>query len=162
MDFSKQQAAHYAADVAYSKWYEQLPDSRKQAFFNNGYRSVANRIRHQVRQENPFASEEEIKLRFIEITQAADYPPEKMAFIRRVMQKRIDADWKARFQRMRKTLGWSYDEMARFIGAASGNSLKASISRGLPNFAKLAVCVFEATQGGDGSNTEGHSGSQSA
>lgn len=69
-----------------------------------------------------------------------------MESIRCVMQERIDADWKARFQCMRKSLAWSYDEMARFIGAASGNSLNASISRGLPNFTKLAVCVFEATQ----------------
>lgn len=147
MDYSKQQAAHLAADVAYSKWYYQLSDERKQQMFRSGFQHTVKRIRHDALKANPFASEEEIKLRFIEITQAADYPPETMDFIRREMHKRITADWKARFQRMKKHLGWSYDEMARYMGASSGASLKASVSRGLPNFAKLAVCVFERQLG---------------
>ena len=136
-----------AADVAYAKWYAEQPDSLKSKMILGGFRFVKQSIQSDTLRANPFASQEEIKLRFIEITQAEDYPPETMEFIRREMQKRIDADWKARFQRMKKHLGWSYDEMARYMGAASGASLKASVSRGLPHFAKLAVCVFERQQG---------------
>ena len=50
---------------------------------------------------------------------------------------------------MKKELGWTYEQMARFMGASSGNSLKASVSRKLPAFAKLAVCVFEQMKKGE-------------
>jgi hypothetical protein len=33
--------------------------------------------------------------------------------------------------------------MARFMGAENGASVKASVNRKLPAFAKLAVCIFE-------------------
>jgi len=36
--------------------------------------------------------------------------------------------------------------MARFMGASGGDSVKASVNRQLPAFAKLAVCVLEAMQ----------------
>lgn len=74
-------------------------------------------------QENPFATEAEIILRFIELTQQSDYPTEIFAHIRQTMQERIEAEWKQRFRRMKKSLGWSYDQMAAFVGAAGGDSL---------------------------------------
>ncbi|MCO6478555.1 MAG: hypothetical protein J5I94_18125, partial [Phaeodactylibacter sp.] len=77
------------------------------------------------------------------------YPPETFAFIRRKMMERAEAEWKQRFRAMKKELGWTYDEMARFIGASSGDSLKSSGSRKLPAFAKLAVCVFEQMKKGE-------------
>ena len=120
-----------------------VADERKAQFFQSAYNFVANKVRYDVRQENPFAAEAEIRLRFIELTQADDYPPETMDFIRAEMQKRIEAEWKARFRKMRESLGWNFEEMAAFLDASSGASLKASISRGLPAWAKLAVCVFE-------------------
>lgn len=36
------------------------------------------------------------------------------------------------------------------MGAGSGDSVKASVSRKLPAFAKLAVCVFEQFQEKEG------------
>lgn len=143
MDYSKNVQASEAADFAYAQWYAQLPDERKAAFFRDGFRLVAEKIRHDALAENPFATEAEIILRFIELTQQSDYPPEVFAHIRQTMQQRIEAEWKQRFRSMKHALGWSYQEMAAFIGAANGSSLKASVSRQLPAFAKLAVCVFE-------------------
>ncbi len=143
MDYSKAIQASEAADFTYAQWYAQLPDERKAAFFRDGFQFVVDKIRYDVLQENPFATEAEIILRFIELTQQSDYPPEVFAHIRWHMQERIEAEWKQRFRHMKKSLGWSYDQMAAFIGAASGDSLKASVSRQLPTFAKLAVCMFE-------------------
>jgi len=143
MDYSKLIEASEAADFAYAKWYSSLPDEQKVRFFLSGFDFVANRIRDEVKKENPFASEASVTLRFIESTQKEDYPEEVMSFIRTQMSVRSEKEWKERFRKMKKALGWSYEEMAAFIGAKSGASLKASVSRKLPAFAKLAVCVFE-------------------
>ena len=43
-------------------------------------------------------------------------------------------------------MNWTYEEMARFMGGVSAQSLKASVSRKLPAFAKLAVCLYEQQQ----------------
>ena len=86
----------------------------------------------------------DIIMRFIEVTQKADYPEDTFAFIRESMQKRSEKEWQQRFKIMKKTLGWSYEDIATFIGAENGPTVKASINRKLPAFAKLAVCVFES------------------
>lgn len=104
---------------------------------------MAEKVQRDVNKENPFATKAEITLRFIELTQKDAYPPETFAFIRQKMLERAETEWKQRFRAMKKELGWTYEEMVRFMGASSGDSLKASVSRKLPGFAKLAVCVFE-------------------
>jgi len=81
---------------------------------------------------------------FIERTQKEDYPESVMSFIREKMAERSEAEWKQRFRAMKKELGWSYEEMATYMNAGSGASVKASVNRKLPAFAKLAVCVFES------------------
>lgn len=141
--FAKNVAASAAADLAYSRWYAQLPNERKAAFFANGFKFVADKVRHEVKKENPFAGEEAVKLRFIEHTQKKDYPEETFNFIVEKMKERSEKEWQQRFKKMKKTLNWTHDDMARFIGASSGDSVKASVNRKLPAFAKLAVCVFE-------------------
>ncbi len=131
------------ADMAYSRWYAQQPDENKASMIANGYDFVANHIRFQVKKENPFANKADIIFKFIETTQKAEYPSDIFDFIAENMATRSEVEWQARFKAMKKALGWSYDDMARFIGAASGDSIKASVNRQLPAFAKLAVCVFE-------------------
>lgn len=86
-------------------------------------------------------------LRYIELNLREEYTPEVFSFIKKKMQERAEEEWRRRFRKMKETLGWTYDDMARYMGASSGNSVKASVSRGLPAFAKLAVCVFEAMEG---------------
>lgn len=143
MDYSENVRASEAADFAYAQWYSNLPDERKAQFFQSGYNLVAEKVQRDVNKENPFATKAEITLRFIELTQKDAYPPETFAFIRQKMLERAETEWKQRFRAMKKELGWTYEEMVRFMGASSGDSLKASVSRKLPGFAKLAVCVFE-------------------
>ena len=43
-------------------------------------------------------------------------------------------------------MNWTYADIANFIGAADEASVRASVNRKLPAFAKLAVCVYEQLQ----------------
>ena len=143
MDYSDLIKASEEADFAYAKWYGQLPDDRKTEYFRNGFQFISDKVRYDVKKENPFATEAEITLRFIELTQKEAYSEETFAFIRQKMLERAEVEWKQRFKTMKKSLGWTYEEMARFMNAGGPDSLKATVSRQLPAFAKLAVCVFE-------------------
>ena len=136
-------AASRQSDLDYARWYNQLPKERKAELFLSAHRMVVDKIRKDVLDANPFATEAEIRLAFIRLTQKEDYPPDVFQFIEESMREEIEAEWRARFKRMKNALGWSYDEMARYIGAGSGNALKSSISRKVPTLAKLAVCLFE-------------------
>ncbi len=89
MDNPENLLSSEAADFAYAQWYAQLPDERKAAFFRDGFQFVADKIRYDVLQENPFATEAEIILRFIELTQQLDYPPEIFAHIRQTIFKGV-------------------------------------------------------------------------
>lgn len=147
MDYSDLVQASEAADFGYAKWYGALPDARKAEMFLAGYNYfVAENIRHDVLRENPFATEAEIRLRFIKLTQKDDYDEKTFAHIEAVMQDKIEAEWKDRFKQMKQKLGWTYDRMASFIGASSRDALKATVSRKIPAMTKLAICVFEQGQ----------------
>ena len=62
------------------------------------------------------------------------------------MEEKVEQEWRNRFKRMKKYLGWSYDEMATSMGASSGDVLKATISRKALAFTKPAVCLFENSE----------------
>ena len=143
MDYSDLVHSSEAADFAYARWYSTLPDERKAEMYLAGYNFVAEKVRQDALRENPFATKAEITLRFIELTQKDQYDEKTFAHIKAVMQARIEAEWKDRFKRMKRELGWSYEQMASFIGASSGDALKATISRKIPAMANLAICVFE-------------------
>ena len=138
--------ASEAADLQYAQWYAQQPDARKSAMMLSGYKMVADNVTQQVKAKNPFSTQSDVTMRFIEVTQKADYSADTFAFILETMQKRSEKEWQQRFKAMKKTLGWSYEDMATFMGAENAESVKSSINRKLPAFAKLAVCVFEHLQ----------------
>ena len=143
MDYSEIVKQSESSDLAYAKWYAQQSDERKTEMIKSGYRMVAKNVENQVRSENPFASESDVILKFIEYTQKDDYSAETFAFIQQKMAERSEKEWQNRFKKMKKALGWSYEDISKFIGASNGDSVKASVNRKLPAFAKLAVCVFE-------------------
>jgi hypothetical protein len=132
-----------ASDLLYAKWYAAQPNERKSSMILSGYNFAANNIKQQVKKENPFATNADVILRFIEISHKADCSEETFAFVVKNMKERSEDEWQDRFKTLKKELGWSYDDMARFMGAENGATVKASINRKLPAFAKFAVCVFE-------------------
>lgn len=135
--------ASRASDLLYAKWYAAQPNERKSNMILSGYNLVASNVEHQVKKQNPFATNADVILRFIEISHKADVSDETFDFVTKQMTERSEKEWQARFKALKKELGWSYEDMARFMGAENGASVKASINRKLPAFAKLAVCVFE-------------------
>ena len=130
-------------ELAYAKWYEKLPVERKAKMMCDFYQFGFESIKYNYLKKNPFATNEEIKFQFVKATQKEDYNEEVFVFIEKTFKERAEKEWQERFKKMKKALGWSYDEMATFMGAANGASVKASINRKLPAFAKLAVCIFE-------------------
>jgi hypothetical protein len=132
-----------ASDLMYAKWYAAQPNERKSSMILSGYNFAANNIKQQVKKENPFATNADVMLRFIEISHKADCTDETFAFVVKNMKERSEDEWQDRFKTLKKELGWSYDDMARFMGAENGATVKASVNRKLPAFAKFAVCVFE-------------------
>jgi hypothetical protein len=146
MDYSNVEEnikASRASDLLYAKWYAAQPNERKSSMILSGYNFAANNIKQQVKKENPFATHADVVMRFIEISHKADCSTETFDFVVKNMNQRSEKEWQDRFKALKKELGWSYNDMATFMGAENGASVKASVNRKLPAFAKLAVCVFE-------------------
>ena len=96
MDYSKLIEDSQASDLAYAKWYSALPDERKAKMFLDGYNFVAEKVRYDVLQENPAATEAEIRLRFIELNHREDYDAKTWEFVRSTIEKKIEEKWKFR------------------------------------------------------------------
>ena len=134
------------AERAYTRWYAQLPQERKAKLFADMFQFGLDSVKYNAKKNNPFLTDAEATLRFIELQFKHDYSPEMFDFITKKMEERAELEWKARFKAMKKAYGWSHDDIAQFIGAENGNSVKSSIARKIPAFAKLAICVFEKSQ----------------
>ncbi len=130
-------------ELASARWYSELPMEQKSKIMGDGFKFVFDTIGHAALLENPFLSKSGVMLKFCEVVHKHDMMPESFGIVEKVLTERSEAEWQQRFKTMKKNLGWSYDDMATFVGAASGDSVKASVNRQLPAFAKLAVCVFE-------------------
>jgi hypothetical protein len=146
MDYSNVEEniqASRASDLLYAKWYAAQPTERKTNMILSGYNLAANNVKQQVKKENPFATDADVILRFIEVTHKSEFSDNTFDFVVKKMTERSEKEWQNRFKSLKKDLGWSYDDMARFMGAENGASVKASVNRKLPAFAKLAVCIFE-------------------
>lgn len=98
-----------------------------------------------IRKQNPFISELETNLEFVRLMyyETGRMPDIEWQFYKRVMNEKIKKDWIGRFRSMMKRSKLSYEELALIGGFKNGNVLKSTISRGLPNFAKIAVFMHE-------------------
>ena len=75
MDYSNVEeniAASRASDLMYAKWYAAQPNERKSNMILSGYNLVANNVEHQVKTQNPFATNADVILRFIEMSHKTD------------------------------------------------------------------------------------------
>lgn len=143
MDFFETLNASKETELAYSRWYSAQPDERKAKMLCDLFQFGIDTVRYNVRKENPFATEAEAMIRYIELNLKDQFSEDVFMFIRQKMEERAEAEWKQRFKAMKKRMGWQYDDIARYMNAGSEDAVKASISRKLPAFAKLAVCIFE-------------------
>jgi len=127
----------------YTRWYAALPQERKARIFADMFQFGLDSVKYNAKKNNPFLTDAEATLRFIELHFKQDYSPEMFDFITKKMEERAEMEWKKRFKMMKKALNWSHDDIEQFMGAENGNSVKSSLARKIPAFAKLAICVFE-------------------
>jgi hypothetical protein len=90
--------ASEAADFAYAKWYNQLPDEKKATFFKNAHKMVVDKMTYDVKKENPFSNHADVMMQFIELTQKDAYSPEIFAFIQKTMAEKSEKEWQERFK----------------------------------------------------------------
>ncbi len=93
-------------------------------------------------------SDLEITLEFVRLLsyESNKISEEHWQHFKTIMEQKIHKDWKKRFRKMMQANDWTYEDIAKFSGLKNGKVVEATISRGLPAFAKLAVCVFEQLQ----------------
>ncbi len=98
-----------------------------------------------IRSKHPEYSELEVRLEFVRLMywEAGKMTPAHWEHFKKVMEKRIRKDWAMRFRKMMEAKGWTYEDVARYGRFKNGKVVEATISRGLPAFARLAVVLFE-------------------
>ena len=101
-----------------------------------------------IRSTHPEFSEWEVKLEFVRLMyyESGEMSEEHWQHVKSTYEEIIRKDWVARFKAMMATYEWSYEDVAKWGRFKNGKVIEATISRGLPSFAKLAVVVFEQQQ----------------
>ncbi len=107
-----------------------------------------NQTRAWIKKSNPNYSELELNLEFVKFMyyETNEINEEHWRFYSQVMQEKIRKDWSERFRRMMITKGWDYEDVAKLGNFKNGKVIEATISRGLPSFAKLAVMIHELNE----------------
>jgi len=101
--------------------------------------------REWIKTSHPNYSEMEVSLEFVKrmYFETGEMSEEQWIFYRERMEEKIKKNWSERFRLMMKESNWTYEDIAQMGGFKSGKVIEATISRGLPSFARLAVVVYE-------------------
>lgn len=110
------------------------------SFFNFGVLGT----RDWIKKENPSFSELEVTLAFVKLSyDEGDIDKFHWDHFQQIMARKIRRDWAQRFRAMIKAKGLDYNDVARLGGFKNGQVVKATITRGLPHFARLLVVLWE-------------------
>ena len=101
-----------------------------------------------IKKNHPNYSELEINLEFVRIMyfETKQMTKPHWQFYKKKMEEKIRKDWSNRFREMMKKNNWDYEDVAKLGNFKSGKVIEATVSRGLPSFAKLAVVIFERSK----------------
>ncbi len=104
--------------------------------------------RNWIKETHPSYSELEVNLEFVRLMyyKTGQMKEEQWQFYREVMTDKIRKDWAQRFREMMRDNNWTYEDVAKLGDFRSGKVIEATISRGLPAFAKLSVVIHELNQ----------------
>ena len=107
-----------------------------------------NRTREWIKESNPNLSILELNLEFVKIMyhENGTMTDEIWQFFKSKMEEKIKKDWSIRFRKMMEEKNWTYDDIAKMGKFKSGKVIEATISRGLPAFAKLSVRIHELSK----------------
>jgi len=105
------------------------------------------RTRQWIKEQHPNYSELEISLEFVRLMyyEKGEMTEAKWIFYKTKMEEKIRRNWSDRFRKMMKDRNWNYEDIARMGDFKSGKVIEATISRGLPSFAKISVLIHEAS-----------------
>lgn len=103
------------------------------------------RTRDWIKESNPNYSELEVNLEWVKLMyyQQGEMTERQWNFYEETMKEKIKKDWSARFRKMMQEKNWTYDDVAKMGNFKNGKVIEATISRGLPSFAKLAIVIYE-------------------
>lgn len=120
------------------------PEKRLQIALDFGNMAIT-RTREWIKSKHPEFSEREITLEYVRLIhfESGELPAKTWHFYKMQMEKLIRKEWADRFRRMMKAKNWTYDDVAKWGGFKNGKVVEATVSRGLPAFARLAVVLFE-------------------
>lgn len=98
-----------------------------------------------IKESNPSFSELEVSLEFVRLMyyEKGEITEKHWTFYKKQMLGKIKKDWADRFRKMMKENHWNYEDIAKMGNFKSGKVIEATISRGLPSFAKLSVVIYE-------------------
>jgi len=96
MDFSETNlpapGAQTEAERAYTRWYAALPQERKARIFADMFQFGLDSVKYNAKKNNPFLTDAEATLRFIELHFKQDYSPEMFDFITKKMEERAEME----------------------------------------------------------------------
>lgn len=103
------------------------------------------RTRQWIKESNPNYSDLEITLEFVKLIyyDTGQMKEDKWRHFKKIMEEKIKKNWADRFRKMMKDNNWNYNDVAKLGGFKNGKVIEATISRGLPSFAKLSVMIYE-------------------
>lgn len=112
-------------------------------FANMGIRQT----RIWIKKNNPNYSELEINLEFVRLMyyERGEMTEQEWYFYKTKMEEKIRKNWSDRFRKMMKERNWNYEDIALMGNFKSGKVIEATISRGLPSFAKISVLIHETS-----------------
>ncbi len=105
------------------------------------------RTRQWIKEQHPNYSELEVTLEFVRLMyyEKGEMQEAQWTFFKTIMEEKIRKNWSERFRKMMKDRDWSYEDIAQMGDFKSGKVIEATVSRGLPSFAKISVLIHEAS-----------------
>lgn len=112
------------------------------------------RTREWIRESNPNMTELEVNLEWVRLIyyEKGEMTENHWKFYKQKMEAKIRKDWSQRFRKMMAENNWDYEDVAMMGNFKNGKVIEATISRGLPSFAKLAVVIYENNKKKDAHN----------
>lgn len=103
------------------------------------------RTRDWIRENHPSYSELEVNLEWVRLMyyDKGEMSEAHWEFYKTRMEQKIRKDWTQRFRKMMEDNNWSYEDVAKMGSFKNGKVIEATVSRGLPSFAKLSVMIHE-------------------
>jgi len=125
-----------------------LPSKKRMKIAMDFANMGVNRTRDWIKEINPNLSGLELNLAFVKIMyyENGTMTEDTWNFYKSKMEKKIKKDWVSRFRNMMQEKKWTYEDIAKMGNFKSGKVIEATISRGLPAFAKLSVRIHELSK----------------